>query len=603
MKAGITMIAMAVVSNASAGEAVQTDWSGGPGVPGPVTDWENTFYMGLDTECYSSPGFLTLDRDPLQEVIYSSFDGGWSICAADVDNDGDIDVIGAAMYDDEIACWINRSEVGGTWLKTTILSNFEGARAVCVGDLNNDGWIDVAGVAITDGKVAVCLNSGGISWYKVYLSTNYPGASSVHIGDIDGDGDNDVIASSMNESLVSWFENVDGTGSTWVEHTVDDSSHDIMSVHAADVDTDGDHDIFCAGSTGDNITWWENTDGSGGAWTEHCIDDDLSGARVIRSGDIDNDGDIDCAAVSIESGQIRWWENTDGTGGSWAAHVICDCLSSASALHLADIDGDGDTDAVASSRNSRKVRWYENLDGYGLQWTEHVVESSISEPTSVYAGDINGDGQMDILMTDFRYDEVSWWDLSFYKSTGYATSSILDMGEEPQWLAVDWSVTEPPGTETVLQFRTGKNPDNLGYWTNYVYEPCDLCDIVSPGDTLFQYRVRFFADDSCGTPVLDEFLVSWDPLGTRGGCPGGSFQIASNPVAGGKSAEFHVELSAAAGVTVRVFDVSGRVVDGYCGYMPEGSHTISLAPLPSGVYMAELIAGDFHSTRRFLVLR
>ena len=92
-------------------------------------------------------------------------------------------------------------------------------------------------------------------------------------------------------------------------------------------------------------------------------------------------------------------------------------------------------------------------------------------------------------------------------------------------------------------------------------------------------------------------------MGIEGESLNNSFQISSNPAARGNTAELQVGLSAGAEVTVRVFDVSGKVVDSCGGHLTEGCHRVSLDALPSGVYMAELIAEDFHSSRRFLVLR
>jgi hypothetical protein len=52
-----------------------------------------------------------------------------------------------------------------------------------------------------------------------------------------------------------------------VEHTVDTDLGTAVSVHAVDLDGDGDLDILGAGATADTIAWWENTAGDGTAWT------------------------------------------------------------------------------------------------------------------------------------------------------------------------------------------------------------------------------------------------------------------------------------------------------------------------------------------------
>ena len=61
MKSGMIFVpVLLLVSVTLAGSAQQTDWAGGPGVPGPVTDWGNTFDVGSDLDWDTTPGQLSL---------------------------------------------------------------------------------------------------------------------------------------------------------------------------------------------------------------------------------------------------------------------------------------------------------------------------------------------------------------------------------------------------------------------------------------------------------------------------------------------------------------------------------------------------------------
>ena len=108
---------------------------------------------------------------------------------------------------------------------------------------------------------------------------------------------------------MTWWENLNGAGTSWAEHTIDASFGRPLSVWAADVDGDGDLDVLAAGFDAADVTWWENLNGLGSSWTEHTIDASFSGAAAVASGDINGDGQVDVVATAENADDITWWEN------------------------------------------------------------------------------------------------------------------------------------------------------------------------------------------------------------------------------------------------------------------------------------------------------
>ena len=76
-------------------------------------------------------------------------------------------------------------------------------------------------------------------------------------------------------------------------------------------------------------------------------------------------------------------------------HTISTSAVSAYSVYAVDVDGDGDMDVLSASSYDDKIAWYEN-NGSG-SFTEHTITTSADEARSVHAADVDGDGDMDVL--------------------------------------------------------------------------------------------------------------------------------------------------------------------------------------------------------------
>ena len=78
-------------------------------------------------------------------------------------------------------------------------------------------------------------------------------------------------------------------------------------------------------------------------------------------------------------------------------HVISTVADVAFSVFAADLDGDGDTDVLSASIDDDKIAWYENDGSSPPIFTEHVISTVANRPHSVFATDLDGDGDADVL--------------------------------------------------------------------------------------------------------------------------------------------------------------------------------------------------------------
>jgi hypothetical protein len=347
-------------------------------------------------------------------TVSTAGDFARSVVLADLDADGDLDLVAASEYDDEIAWYRNSAGDGSLWSRITISTTTDGASSVVAADLDNDGDFDVASASRGDDRVDLYYNldGDGSSWLKRGLNSTGLDLRGVAAGDLDGDGDVDLASASYAEDEIFWYENV-LADSAFTAHTVASSADGATSVAAADLDRDGDVDLVSSSQLDDEIAWYVN-DGtpSVGAWSAVVISTGSDVAFAVATADVDGDGDLDLFAASAGDGKFAWYEQGPNPLASpWTVHTVELVIGSAISVDAADLDGDGDVDLVGGmGMYTGFLRWHENLDGSGTLWTLHsVATTSGGLPFAVRAGDLDGDGDPDLVSCEPLGDVLAWY--------------------------------------------------------------------------------------------------------------------------------------------------------------------------------------------------
>ncbi|MEZ6120063.1 MAG: FG-GAP-like repeat-containing protein [Pirellulaceae bacterium] len=334
-----------------------------------------------------------------------------SVFAADIDNDGDLDIVTASDNDNSIAWYPNQDGLGSFGSRNVISTEVLGSYSVTAADIDGDGDVDVISASLMDDKIAWYENLDGAGTFGTQnvVTDTADGAESVRAADLDGDGDLDLLVASEIDSLVSWYENLDGRGEFGPQHIISDQASDVEKAVAADLDGDGDLDVLSASFADNKIAWYENVDGSGTFGSPNIISAATNGATVVIAADLDGDQDLDIVTGSYTDGTIEWYSN-DGQGGFAAPQSIGTNAIGVYSLDVADMDQDGDLDVISAAMNTNTITWYENggtSDRFVLQYT---VSSLLHRPMTVISADLDNDGDMDIVSASSRNGQVTWFE-------------------------------------------------------------------------------------------------------------------------------------------------------------------------------------------------
>ncbi len=377
------------------------------------------------------------------------------VVAADLDNDGDNDVISCSLGTDNtpghwpVLCTYKND---GNYRFNSIdtLYEYEKIYDVKTGDISGQGNSDIIfTVHDTDNSLLLLLylkNDGAGNFtddYDTIFScsttvTNAPVYMPIQITDMDNDNDEDILVAFNDRNTISWFEN-NGTGTQWTEHIIL-SNVSYYDIAVGDFDNDNDLDIACADFLGTKTLWLQNN--NDGTWTEKSLVHTTNDRPyTVALADLNNDNYLDIVYGTYQvtdSASLFWYENQKNGSFSSPKSILAIKNPSAppnylfSDVEASDLDLDGDMDVIAAS-NDGKIQSFSN-SGNGSFENGRTITNSVSGTTSIFAADLDSLADIDLLSASADDNKIACYD--------NLTPIILEQAQTPQSACV--------GTDSVL---------------------------------------------------------------------------------------------------------------------------------------------------------
>jgi hypothetical protein len=312
------------------------------------------------------------------------------LAVGDLNGDGHPDVVVSnSQAENTAAVTIYMNSGSGTLVTPHVLTAAAGAypQGIAIADWNGDGKADVAVALMMAGQVKVFWGNG---------TGNFPTSTAANTGftprdlaaaQFDGDGHLDLVVNSVDGARVFY-----GTGSTFTAGPyVDNFTYGCDHVVAGDFNEDGHPDFV---TTGRALTLFQN-DGTGHGWVRRFspVGENPVG---ITSGDFDGDGHLDVAAAVYLGGAVSVYYG-DGAGTfpvrqDWGVGLAPNDLA------VGDVNGDSKPDIVAPSSQLSQTDFQVLQNGGGRTFLARRDYDVVGDAAGFAVADFDRDGNADVIV-------------------------------------------------------------------------------------------------------------------------------------------------------------------------------------------------------------
>ncbi|MEW5799865.1 MAG: FG-GAP-like repeat-containing protein [Bacteroidota bacterium] len=381
-----------------------------------------------------------------------------SMPLADLDNDGDMDIMQSNYSNGDITALLNDG-AGNFTAQSPVSTGINNAPKVVLKDMDNDGYVDAMMNGSGSQQVYLFYNDGAGTFSNSVFSalTTHYDIYDYTSADVDNDGDNDIItihSGNGNNFVTITLNNKERSFASPVDYTIAEGARKMA---VADANGDGYIDIIVANQSGMYFSvLFNNGDGTFASAVDYNLGMDL---YQIATGDVDGDGDIDLL--------VRGYENNAGVdqlsvaynngSGGFSNQMNIDIKSGDPEYYysytnavLLDFDSDGDLDFAVHAVHynpdeHQNILLFENTTGSASAPT--TAASSITTDnnygTSVKISWTNGNGSRRLVLVKqgSAVDATPADNSNFAANSQFGSGTLLGTGNYVVYGGVGSTVT------------------------------------------------------------------------------------------------------------------------------------------------------------------
>ena len=454
-----------------------------------------------------------------------------AVTATNVDGDSKKDIVTGESW------WKQPTTLTGTWVKNEIATGFD--NFFYASDFGGDTKLDLIGSRASSASTdANRHNSKDLVWAKS-VNNSYSLINNIQ-SPTEGDfpqGVKEIIIGADKYLALSWhrptehnmqFLKISGESANWTMTSPSNIKSQNEGLAVGDIDGDGDDDIFQG-------TKWIRNNGGINSLTQHVADSNLAGLTVgipdrvvlknFRGGNL-----LD-AVVSLENGsQIIYYKNPGGLNNNpnqaWTRTVIYSISGQGFSMDAGDIDNDGDLEIVLGEHRgatNNRVIILENKDktksDQANNWTEHIIDNQSKNIIDHHVGtqliDIDEDSDLDIVSIGWPNRKVWLFINTSEGSTATATPTPLASLTPTPFESTPTLTPTPNITQTPTPPQASGTAIPSATPTQITGNVCGKADIN--GDGVFKiYDFSEFARSyGRGTNTCVDTNVEYGPCGGR----------------------------------------------------------------------------------------